>query len=107
MNELIQAWINAEAKIAEARAIADQAEEAANAAPLPQRLRPATSRDIVEGAILWYPHWDERKWSLVGEVRYPSDPWKAYTAHDGCRYGLDVGGAFHQAGPPGRHAASD
>jgi hypothetical protein len=92
MNALIQAWIDAEAKVAEARAAADQAQEDADVAAPPTRLRPATSRDIVEGAILWYPDWDERKWAMVGEVLRPGDPWKAYSSHDGCRYGLE--GAF-------------
>jgi hypothetical protein len=92
MNTLIQAWLDACDKVREAHAACEQAEEDAQLAPLPQNLRPATSRDIVEGAILWYPEWNERKWALVGDVRHPNDQWKAYTAQDGCRYGLD--GAF-------------
>jgi hypothetical protein len=98
MNALIQAWMDAEAKVKEARDVADQAyEDAAHHAALPARLRPAKASDIVEGAVLWYPALDECKWAAVEEVYRPSDPWKAYCAHDGCRYGLD--GAFVEDGP--------
>lgn len=58
-------------------------------------LRVATPADIVVGALLWYereedgdegnPHY----WCIVEDVLRPSDAWKAFTAHDGCRYGLD------------------
>jgi hypothetical protein len=92
MHPLIQAWIDAEEKVMETQEAVELAERAADAAPVPAKLRPATSRDIVEGAILWYPHWDGRKWACVDEVIRPSDDWKAYSAHDGCRYGLE--GAF-------------
>ncbi len=92
MNALIQAWKDAEAKVEEARDAADQAYEDAAFAALPTNLRPATAADIVVGAVIWYPSWDERKWAIVEEVRYPNDDWKAYCSHDGCRYGLH--GAF-------------
>jgi hypothetical protein len=101
MHKLIQDWLDALDQLDDARVAADAAETDAYAAPLPKHLRPAEARDIVEGAILWYPEWmgseESRGWAMVGEVMYPSDPWKAYCAHDGCRYGLD--GAFVEIEP--------
>ena len=90
MNSLIQAWLDADKRADEAREIERQAcDDAEDAAP-PANLRPATPGDIVEGAILWYPEFTEgRKWNRVDEIYSPSDPWKAYCAHDGCRYGLE------------------
>ena len=68
----------------------------------PKNLRPAKASDIVEGAIIWYPKWAELEdfdddmneipvqcWKEVYEVKWPDDAFKAYTADDGCRYGLD------------------
>jgi hypothetical protein len=70
--------------------------------PNPDELRPATARDIVVGAIIYYPlelYWIGAKqhtrpayWSRVDQVRHPDDDFKAYVADDGCRYGLS--GAF-------------
>lgn len=56
----------------------------------PDEMRPAEAADIVPGAELWYPRHEE--WHIVLEVHHPSDPWKAFSATDGDRYGLD--GAF-------------
>ena len=50
-------------------------------------LRRATSVDIVEGAVIYYPS-EDPFWMIVEEVLRPDDDFKAYTAHDGCRYGL-------------------
>jgi hypothetical protein len=77
-------------KISEARELADRC-------PLPDNLRPAVAADIKEGAVIWYPEWASRKngtpgWAVVNEVGHHGDPFKAYTADDGCRYGLR--GAF-------------
>lgn len=61
-------------------------------------LRHAVADDIVEGAIIWYPKWeesvdeDQRCWRMVEDVMNQNDVWKAYTADCGCRYGLH--GAF-------------
>jgi len=80
--------------IAAAQSAIEAAREAAEACPVPERLRPATERDIVVGAILWYPRWAEdgyAPWSVVEEVLRPGDAFKAY-AYQGARYGLD--GAF-------------
>lgn len=58
-------------------------------------LRVATAADIVVGALLWYAREEDGDegnpwfWCIVEDVIHPNDMWKAYTAHDGCRYGLD------------------
>lgn len=70
--------------------VLDVAKYDADKCPLPTNLRPATSKDIIEGAIIWYKHGDDGHfWRIVGDVLRPSDPYKAYCAEDGCRYGLD------------------
>lgn len=96
MNSLIQAWLVAETKMREAQEVAEQALEDAETAKPPKNLRPATARDIVEDAIIWYPKrasdGDGCCWHLVYEVLRPSDEWKAYSDQHGCRYGLS--GAF-------------
>jgi len=58
----------------------------------PKKLRQAEPDDIRKSAIVW--HYVDKRWywHYVEELGYYGDPWKAYTAHDGCRYGLD--GAF-------------
>ncbi len=65
--------------------------DAAKTQEIPDDLRPATAKDIVEGNIIWYKHddYDQPFWNMVEYVERPNDNWKAYTAHDGCRYGLD------------------
>jgi len=62
---------------------------------LPKDLRPAAPRDMVEGAIIWHKDFDVdeeggfyRCWNIIETVQYPNDAFKAYTAEDGCRYGL-------------------
>lgn len=95
MNQLIRNWLDCCNDLSDARNKASAAEEAAEKAELPASLRPAEPRDIVEGAILWYPsgvYNDYDFWQYVSEVHSPDSPWKAYTANDGSRYGLD--GAF-------------
>ncbi len=63
---------------------------------MPQNLRPATAEDIKVGARIWYDGSDGLDspsepyyCRVVEEVLHPNDPWKAYCADDGCRYGLD------------------
>lgn len=59
------------------------------------RVRPAEARDVREGAELLLIGECARGDSpalfviKVMEVHKPDDLWKAFTAHDGCRYGLD------------------
>lgn len=68
----------------------DTAKEEADKCPLPKNLRLATANDIVEGTIIWYKHGDNGHfWQIVVDVLRPNDPYKAYCAEDGCRYGLD------------------
>jgi len=97
MNELIQRYIDAVKHTRSAGIKEREAEEAADFAKLPKNLRPANAKDIVEGAVIWYPAWkteendpngDDRCWNLVCEVLNPSDERKAYCSHDGSRYGL-------------------
>lgn len=91
MHESIKAWLEAD----EAATLAVEKAEALRYVALDTaepvgKLRPATAADIRVGALIWYV--DEegpRHWQIVGDVLYPSDPWKAYCALDGCRYGLD------------------
>ena len=104
MNELIGKYIDAVSKAkasakASAKELSEKATEACEAADLaklPKRLRQAEEKDIIVGAVIWYPEWemedDSRCWNIVEEVLRPSSLWKAYCAHDGSRYGLD--GAF-------------
>lgn len=101
MTDLIKQYIAArdEASSLRNRAmnLESSVEKAAEAAPLPDSLRPATKEDIVVGAVIWYPRWHKedpsgRCWNIVDQVLFPSDAFKAYCAHEGCRYGLD--GAF-------------
>ena len=80
------------ARINAARAIADKC-------ALPHNLRPATARDIVVNAILWYPHFSRNKWLVVDEVLYPNDAFKAFCADDGNRYGLDDAFVEIESGP--------
>jgi hypothetical protein len=93
MSPLIHIWLDARAAVAAASLHARTCEAAAEAAPLPANLRPATAADLVNvGQVVWYPSWDDRKWCVVEEIEHYGDLWKAFTAHDGNRYGLD--GAF-------------
>ena len=93
MHKLIQKWLDAEHEAIAANDRADRALEKAEQAKPPKNLRPATAKDMMPGAIIWYPKEDgESYWKRIEDVMRPNDEWKAYTAHDGCRYGLD--GAF-------------
>ena len=76
-----------------ARMIILKARHEADKSPFPENVRPAEPKDIIEGAIIWHSDGDDGNfWNIVDEVLRPNDPWKAYCAEDGCRYGLD--GAF-------------
>lgn len=95
MNPLIQAWLDAREAERAANKRTHACLKAAEDArlPLPANLRPATAEDLGKvGQLVWYPRWDARKWCVVRESDHYGDQWKAFTAHDGCRYGLD--GAF-------------
>lgn len=60
--------------------------------PAISKLRPATAADIVEGNVIYYPQKPTPYFQIIDSVHFPHDDFKAYTAEDGCRYGLD--GAF-------------
>ena len=100
MTFLIRAWFDKLEEVEQAQEAAEEAERRAQMAEIPKKLRDAEARDIVEGAIIWYPESrdisDEKYprggWELVSEPLHYGDDWKAYTSHTGCRYGLR--GAF-------------
>ena len=62
-----------------------------DAVKLPTNFRPATAEDIKVGAHIWYTQtrYSAPFCAVVEEVLCPNDQWKAYSAEDGCRYGLD------------------
>jgi len=80
----------AENKIADARRLADQCDR-------PKTLQLAVADDIVRGAVIWHkpesvPSSFENEqwfWNIVNEPLHYGDSFKAYTADDGCRYGLE------------------
>lgn len=93
MNPKIQAVLDAQKTLAEAMKSLNKALDEIKTIETPVNLRPATPEDVVVGAVLYYLKGDDGPFcNLVDEVYRPSDPWKAYCAHDGCRYGLE--GAF-------------
>ena len=100
MSNLINEWQIKLDEVEQARKAADEAGRLACMVEVPEKLRPAEAKDIIEGAIIWYPEYrdisDEKYpcagWMLVREPLHYGDPYKAFTANDGCRYGLD--GAF-------------
>lgn len=64
--------------------------------PPRSKLRPATPRDFREGAVIYHSAGgNSLYWHVIDEVKYPNDDFKAYTADDGCRYGLS--GAYVEA----------
>lgn len=91
-HELIENWRRMRKLSRDANAAESDALEAAWEAPLPASLQAATPSDIVEGAILWYPEHQGRRWEEISVVYDPTDDFKAYLSDDGCRYGLR--GAF-------------
>lgn len=77
----------AHAKIDKARTLADKAKP-----PAKHMLRRARADDIRERLIVW--HEREAKyggwyWHVVQQPEHYGDEFKAYTADDGCRYGLN------------------
>ena len=72
-----------------ANAQIEAAETKAHKCPFPKHVRPAEPDDIFPGKIIWHKGGDDGDfWNVVEEpLRYGSD-FKAYTADDGCRYGL-------------------
>ncbi len=88
----IRKWIAAEQLARDAEKRAAKLLRVANNCPRPKRLREAKASDIREGAIIWYKHGGDNDagfWMMVAEPLHYGDPFKAYVAHDGCRYGLD------------------
>lgn len=99
MDKLVKKYMDALKNEEEAIKAVRAAYELAQECALPKNLRSATSKDMVEGGIIWYPEFRREDlddpcggWKIIAEVLHPQDQWKAYCADDGCRYGLD--GAF-------------
>lgn len=98
MDASIRAWLRARSLVREALDKEEKALDYATAnAVLPSRLRPATAEDCATiGKVIWYPRHilpeEYAGWVIVEEPAHYGDPFKAFTAHDGSRYGLD--GAF-------------
>lgn len=90
MRKEIKAWLDAEERVKAATEEADRLRNLARAIVPPPRkkVREAVASDIREGAIIWYLD-NESYWQMVFQVLHPSDPFKAYCAEDGCRYGLE------------------
>ena len=55
----------------------------------PMDLIQAVPIDIQVGALVWIDGDDGFVWKVIEEVLKPTDMFKAFTAEDGCRYGLD------------------
>ncbi len=93
MHPIIQLWIDAKKATSKAQKLEDKALARTEKVKAPKNLRPATAKDIKVGAIIWYDLQGEAAWvahwKMVEEVFNPNDDWKAFVAHDGCRYGLD------------------
>lgn len=96
MDPLITSYLQAERELQAAREkLANTLTLASETARPVGALRVATAADIVVGALLWYAREEDGDegnpwfWCIVEDVIHPNDMWKAYTAHDGCRYGLD------------------
>jgi len=71
----------------------EQARRSADRCKPPERRRPAKASDIRFGRVIWHANGDNGWfWNVVVEPLHYGDPFKAYCADDGCRYGLD--GAF-------------
>lgn len=99
MRPEIQKWLDAEQQILQASRKADELLTTAKAVQPPAMIavRPATADDIKKGQLLWYLD-DECYWQVVWSVLNPNDLFKAYAAHDGCRYGLE--GAYVEIDAP-------
>jgi len=52
--------------------------------------RQARPNDFIEGKIVYIEGDDgDLHKKKIGKILKPDDPWKAFCADDGCRYGLD------------------
>lgn len=63
------------------------------------KIREAEPKDIVLGNELILLGDDEKLFVMkIEEVLHPSDPYKAYVAQDGCRYGLEDSWVIEEGG---------
>jgi hypothetical protein len=89
--EYIRIEAEQQAIIKAAKQKIEEAREEADKTKPPKNRRPAINNDIKEGAIIW--HEREKQyggdyWHIVDYRLHEGDPYKAYVADDGCRYGL-------------------
>lgn len=96
MHKAIVNYLQAERELQAAREKVANAKVLASETARPVgALRVATAADIMVGALLWYKRDEDGDdentwfWCIVEDVLRPNDLWKAFTAHDGYRYGLD------------------
>lgn len=96
MHKAIVNYLQAERELQAAREKVANAKVLASETARPVgALRVATAADIMVGALLWYKREEDGDkgnpwfWCIVEDVLRPNDLWKAFTAQDGCRYGLD------------------
>ncbi len=74
------------------RILINEARFEADKCPPPKNRRPAKASDITEGAIIWHERQKEYGgdyWNVVSTPLHYGDPFKAYVADDGCRYGIE------------------
>jgi hypothetical protein len=60
--------------------------------PSKRKLRAAHRGDIKVGQVFYYSEKIEPYWMIVEEILNVDSEFKAFVAHDGCRYGIS--GAF-------------
>ena len=99
MDKHIKKWLDFRAeiqpKIDKLAALQKKAEKKAKP-PAINQLRPATTKDIVEGNIFWHLPDDDNDpdeqpfWNYVSETANPSEKRDAYLAHDGSTYILSI-----------------
>ena len=54
------------------------------------KIRKAKAKDIIQGkCFILVGDYEELYKVQIEEVLNPNDEWKAFSASDGCRYGLD------------------
>lgn len=75
-----------------AQSIIFEARTEADKCPPPKNRRSAKASDIMEGVIIWHERekqYGDDFWNIVAEPLHYGDPFKAYVADDGCRYGIE------------------
>lgn len=90
-HEYLEIKLEQDRIIRKAKRLINSAHSKAQLCAPPKKQRPATPDDIVVGAVIWHSRekpYGGPFWNVVEEPLHYGDPFKAYTADDGCRYGL-------------------